>query len=209
MIFFSSFRWIFGLPRATSWYGVALIKTSFRLETFRASNLLQTHPFVEGWKREREREGEKKDSQVDVYFLPRRRPPRRRRRGWSTILQFPAGNFLSTIFLYQALSDRQRGGGETFSSSWTFSTFKKSLPATAEGKKRCNYIIHRRIRILIRYKARLHARCGVSSRCQILLSAAHSALWTSLFRLDIVIQSVPVIAVQSFSMWKKYAENVK
>lgn len=46
-----------------------------------------------------------------MYFLPRRRPPRRRRRGWSTILQFPAGNFLSTIFLYQALSDRQRGGG--------------------------------------------------------------------------------------------------
>lgn len=112
MIFFSSFRWIFGLPRATSWYGVALIKTSFRLETFRASNLLQTHPFVEGWKRERERGREKKkDSQVDAYFLPRRRPPRRRRRGWSTILQFPTGNFLSTIFLYQALSDRQRGGG--------------------------------------------------------------------------------------------------
>lgn len=71
MIFFSSFRWIFGLPRATSWYGVALIKTSFRLETFRASNLLQTHPFVEGWKREREREGEKKKivRSTCIFFL--------------------------------------------------------------------------------------------------------------------------------------------
>lgn len=125
-----------------------------------------------------EREGgrKKKDSQVDVYFLPRRRRPRRRRRGWSTILQFPAGNFLSTIFLYQALSDRQRGGKNIFFVVEVFNVQKELARDGGREKARCNYIIHRRIRILIRYKARLHARCGVSSRCQILLSAAHSAL---------------------------------
>lgn len=209
MIFFSSFRWIFGLPRATSWYGVALIKTSFRLETFRASNLLQTHPFVEGWKREREREGEKKKIGRRVFSSSSSSSSSTS----SRLVHHSAissGELFIHNFSISSLERPSKGrGGETFSSSWTFSTFKKSLPATAEGKKRCNYIIHRRIRILIRYKARLHARCGVSSRCQILLSAAHSALWTSLFRLDIVIQSVPVIAVQSFSMWKKYAEKVK
>lgn len=84
-----------------------------------------------------EREGgrKKKDSQVDVYFLPRRRPPRRRRRGWSTILQFPAGNFLSTIFLYQALSDRQRGGGEKhFLRRERFQRSKRACPRRRKGK---------------------------------------------------------------------------
>ena len=85
-----------------------------------------------------EREGgrKKKDSQVDVYFLPRRRRPRRRRRGWSTILQFPAGNFLSTIFLYQALSDRQRGGGgkKHFLRRGGFQCSKRACPRRRKGK---------------------------------------------------------------------------
>lgn len=203
MIFFSSFRWIFGLPRATSWYGVALIKTSFRLETFSASNLLQTHPFVEGWKREKEREGEKKKivRSTCIFFLVvvvlvdvvAVGPP---------FCNFQRGTFYPQFFYIKPWAT-VKGGGVGKNIFFVVEVFNVQKELARDGgreKARCNYIIHRRIRILIRYKARLHARCGVSSRCQILLSAAHSALWTSLFRLDIVIQCVPVIAVQSSSM---------